>query len=227
MKYSVFAMLLFVAIGCTNINEETIKTAIIGQNYYFLNKDSVSIPVEFLENCARHYDWTVNVLDEWSVKEVDGKPVLVFDTHEFEPKQMQNDELAFFCAKTGESLKKAPAGNFDINQLNGSWVNALYADLELAKTNKLQIPDCPDGNLKNPGFSFSADNKCVIQDFCDSSELPYSVNASFKMVCIGDPCKPVQVWKIREIAADKMVIDRKYLKDDKFNYEYNQWLLKR
>lgn len=227
MKYSVLAMALMVAIGCSNINEESIKTAIIGQNYYMVNKDSVSIPVEFLENCARHYDWTVNVLDEWSVKEVDGKPVLIFDTHEFEPRQVQNDELAFFCTKTGESLRKAPVEDFDINQINGTWINALTADLALAKSNKMEIPDCPDGAAKNPGFTFSPDGKCLIQDFCETTELPYTVNAAFRVVCIGDPCKPVQVWKIREVAADKMVIDRKYLKEDRLNYEYNQWLLKR
>jgi hypothetical protein len=223
MKYLTTLFLASVlAFGCSEISENSLKSALVGQSYYLRTSPEQSFQVEFFEKCAKHYNWEAFIVDEWELREGgNGGLLLHFDTHDFVPKQLEDGTFEFFCEKTGQQLVKAQPLEFNAAVLNGTWEDAHYA----GATPGMPLPTCPEKSAMVPAFVFNA-GSVTVRDFCTSSEQPFFVNPTFKIINIGEPCSSQEQLKIKELSPTKMVVDRQFEKDGKMNIEYNKWYVK-
>lgn len=220
IKYLFFVLGYALTTGCAKeITTDTVQQALVGQNYWLMeSKDKYISQVEFLEKCSRHFNWEAFVVDEWQVKEVEGKVVLNFDTNDFTPTKTEKGDLEFVCEKNGHRLVKTNPATFDRSQLAGKWTDAHYFKRKLER-----MTPCPDGTPGVfPSISFDEKN-CTMQDSCGSKVVPYTVNPVSKTICLGEPCtEDEQQWRILKIQKDLLVFNVRKMVDGRVGYEFNK-----
>lgn len=216
-------VLSLLAFGCSKVSKESVKTALVGQSYYLINSPKDSAQVQFFENCSRHYTWDVFIVDEWELKEDgSGKIILYYDTHDFTPKPVGDDEFEFICEKTGQRLVKAKPVAFNAEALNGTWEDAHY----VGASPGTPLPACEGKQAMVPGYTFKTVG-CTVRNFCESHEAEYLINPAFNSIIIGDQCSSVEHLRIFELTPTKLVVEREHELGGKMTRDINLWFVKK
>lgn len=218
-------IILLVFLGsCSNYTKDEIVDFLFEESFLLINENQDTLQIEFLENCAKTYNWNYIISEEWEICENDEGILFHFDRQNFKFKSKINNEIIFANDETEFRLIKIKDNRINTDLINGKWIEGKY--LFLLSDSIEQPPPCPlQDTILIPGVEFYNDS-AMTNDFCNYQKWKHIVNGKFGIIRFGEFCTSPNQWKVVKLTQDTMVVNIRYREDGMIKYEENKKLIK-